>query len=771
MEANVEHHMGVYGGWESKFARSASPEPRGRAFAGPCVYVNVYDITDIGMCVDMAETMISLNKRLLGAWDGGIFHAGVELAGVEYSYGYCDRGTGVFTNDPLDAYGASHRSRVPMGRCGLDARAIERRLARLVALWQGNTYALLTRNCCHFCDALCAELGVGPIPAWVNGLARHHRAGDLGRSRRGTSALPLEALEEYKDALGSDSDDDDDDGVHRRGQLRGRPAASTRTSPSTTTTTSPTTRRARAPRATAGRRRGGARGGRRRLAVASGGRARGPEPAARPPPDAWTPICGPLALATACFSGDDAAALRGGDAYAALPPMDYGFLGSGRAGARDASPPGPAGGWARPEARADDGAASEPDSPPPPPPPAAAPGDEQAQSADEFLSVEIDAGPRELAGHVAGRRGPGEAQEQALDRGEGDPPEPRARPREGEVDVEVPHVARISSATSRARPEARRRRGGRGRGRGRGGDATSGSFGGGARAASPRRAAVAAASGRAAASGPAAASGRAAASGAAAAARRPRPGAATTPLALAASARCRRRHGLAAVERRVVAAAPARARRRRRRVDEVEGVHGLAVVGVDGERQIVAADAEASPDALSRAHSTPERPCVSMTHTGTAPTPAAVADQILTTPRLPWAAPQEASMPWCARYASAADSAAIAGIAAAVASGDGFTFAITALVVFAWDLVVVRPDDIWPRRYVRAAAFAVVAAVTLARLPPETRAAHGAAGAATAALFPCVIKSRPNLVVNTAFACAWHAATARGALYALGLRE
>ena len=55
-------------------------------------------------------------------------------------------------------------------------------------------------------------------------------------------------------------------------------------------------------------------------------------------------------------------------------------------------------------------------------------------------------------------------------------------------------------------------------------------------------------------------------------------------------------------------------------------------------------DAEASPDALSRAHSTPERPCVSMTHTGTAPTPAAVADQILTTPRLPWAAPQEASM-------------------------------------------------------------------------------------------------------------------------------
>ncbi|KAH8055929.1 isopentenyl-diphosphate delta-isomerase [Aureococcus anophagefferens] len=107
--------------------------------------------------------------------------------------------------------------------------------------------------------------------------------------------------------------------------------------------------------------------------------------------------------------------------------------------------------------------------------------------------------------------------------------------------------------------------------------------------------------------------------------------------------------------------------------------------------------------------------------------------------------------PWCARYASAADSAAIAGIAAAVASGDGFTFAITALVVFAWDLVVVRPDDIWPRRYVRAAAFAVVAAVTLARLPPETRAAHARA---TAALFPLRIKSRPNLVPSYAIRAA-----------------
>ena len=66
----------------------------------------------------------------------------------------------------MDVWRSTCRPRAPS-----DARIIERRLARLVATWPGEAYALLQRNCCHFCDALCRSLGVGPIPAWVNGLA------------------------------------------------------------------------------------------------------------------------------------------------------------------------------------------------------------------------------------------------------------------------------------------------------------------------------------------------------------------------------------------------------------------------------------------------------------------------------------------------------------------------------------------------------------------------------------------------------------------------
>jgi hypothetical protein len=105
------------------------------------------------------------------SWDVGLFHAGVEVAGVEYSYGFCEEGTGVFACEPRDACGAKFRQAIPMGRAPADARVIERRLARLVATWPGDAYALLQRNCCHFCDALCRSLGVGPIPSWVNGLA------------------------------------------------------------------------------------------------------------------------------------------------------------------------------------------------------------------------------------------------------------------------------------------------------------------------------------------------------------------------------------------------------------------------------------------------------------------------------------------------------------------------------------------------------------------------------------------------------------------------
>ncbi|KXZ49413.1 hypothetical protein GPECTOR_21g639 [Gonium pectorale] len=45
-------------------------------------------------------------------------------------------------------------------------------IGRLKREWQGTTYDLLQRNCCHFCEELCALLGVGSPPAWLNRFAQ-----------------------------------------------------------------------------------------------------------------------------------------------------------------------------------------------------------------------------------------------------------------------------------------------------------------------------------------------------------------------------------------------------------------------------------------------------------------------------------------------------------------------------------------------------------------------------------------------------------------------
>ena len=37
-------------------------------------------------------------------------------------------------------------------------------LRKLRDEWPGNSYDLLSRNCCHFCEAFCRELKLGPVP-------------------------------------------------------------------------------------------------------------------------------------------------------------------------------------------------------------------------------------------------------------------------------------------------------------------------------------------------------------------------------------------------------------------------------------------------------------------------------------------------------------------------------------------------------------------------------------------------------------------------------
>merc|ERR1711977_702758 len=59
-----------------------------------------------------------------------------------------------------------------MGLTVRSPKELEQIIMRLVQEWPGDDYHLIHHNCLHFCNALCAELGVGRIPGWVDRLAR-----------------------------------------------------------------------------------------------------------------------------------------------------------------------------------------------------------------------------------------------------------------------------------------------------------------------------------------------------------------------------------------------------------------------------------------------------------------------------------------------------------------------------------------------------------------------------------------------------------------------
>ena len=123
--------------------------------------------------------MVSLFNRWFGSL--GLYHSGLEVGGQEYAFGMNDTpgATGVFSLPPMEAasyFGHRHTAAVELGVVKLEGGRLPPSILReLEREWLGPSYQLLTRNCNHFCDALCGRLGA-PImrarPPWVNRIAR-----------------------------------------------------------------------------------------------------------------------------------------------------------------------------------------------------------------------------------------------------------------------------------------------------------------------------------------------------------------------------------------------------------------------------------------------------------------------------------------------------------------------------------------------------------------------------------------------------------------------
>eukprot|EP00747_Dinoflagellata_sp_TGD_P219837 gnl/TRDRNA2_/TRDRNA2_91884_c1_seq1.p1 gnl/TRDRNA2_/TRDRNA2_91884_c1~~gnl/TRDRNA2_/TRDRNA2_91884_c1_seq1.p1 ORF type:complete len:287 (+),score=41.19 gnl/TRDRNA2_/TRDRNA2_91884_c1_seq1:89-949(+) len=142
---------------------SSGNAPLRRDAAGATVTLHIYDVTG-HQAVDFANRVF----RTLGT---GAFHAAVEIYGDEWSYGWTDKDTGVFSCPPRLCEAHKYRESIAMGTAKLSQFEVGRLLEDMMREWQGADYDLLRHNCCHFSDAFCQRLGVGPIPTWITSLA------------------------------------------------------------------------------------------------------------------------------------------------------------------------------------------------------------------------------------------------------------------------------------------------------------------------------------------------------------------------------------------------------------------------------------------------------------------------------------------------------------------------------------------------------------------------------------------------------------------------
>jgi len=125
------------------------------------VTLNIYNL-------GTSSEMVAMNQvlRVLGT---GAFHCGVEVDGKEWSF----ESTGIFCCKPQLCEEHVFSETLPMGKVMLSDDNIRSILHRLEERgWREGNYNVLTRNCCHFCNAFCKYLGVGTIPDWITSLAR-----------------------------------------------------------------------------------------------------------------------------------------------------------------------------------------------------------------------------------------------------------------------------------------------------------------------------------------------------------------------------------------------------------------------------------------------------------------------------------------------------------------------------------------------------------------------------------------------------------------------
>eukprot|EP00929_Paragymnodinium_shiwhaense_P051405 TRINITY_DN25874_c1_g1_i1.p1 TRINITY_DN25874_c1_g1~~TRINITY_DN25874_c1_g1_i1.p1 ORF type:complete len:847 (-),score=166.16 TRINITY_DN25874_c1_g1_i1:157-2697(-) len=162
--------------------------------------LHVYDLQD--GAIKQANHVLTFFVDQISV--GGAFHAAVEVYGSEWTYGMA----GVDCAVPRAAEGHVYRCSIYLGRTELSQLEVAEVLHGFCRSWRGGEYDLLEHNCCSFAAEFSERLGVGPMPAWVDRLARLLSQGKAagrvaGQACREGAALAGKEVASWAGAAGS----------------------------------------------------------------------------------------------------------------------------------------------------------------------------------------------------------------------------------------------------------------------------------------------------------------------------------------------------------------------------------------------------------------------------------------------------------------------------------------------------------------------------------------------------------------------------------------
>jgi len=135
---------------------------------------------------------------------GGAYHVGVEVYGLEWSFGATDVGTGIYMVHPQQSTLGTFYERIPLGKTKISPQQNLEILGEYRRMFRGQQYHLLAKNCAHFCLAFSKRLVPRSSPPdWINAFANYGQS--LTGAQARTSLLEIE--EEH---LNLDEFDDDE---------------------------------------------------------------------------------------------------------------------------------------------------------------------------------------------------------------------------------------------------------------------------------------------------------------------------------------------------------------------------------------------------------------------------------------------------------------------------------------------------------------------------------------------------------------------------------